>query len=143
MIIIDSLIHQLYQITRLISKITNRALYATNIYSSEWSILKTIHNKGTMTQTALANYLNIEPAAISKTIRQLENKELIRREVGSDKREKYIYLTDLAIQQYDEWQKIIDENGKYVLDTIDADEQIALRHILEKMNEKLNKDTHN
>ncbi len=143
MIIIDSLIHQLYQITRLISKITNRALYATNIYSSEWSILKTVHNKGTMTQTALANYLNIEPAAISKTIRQLENKELIRREVGSDKREKYIYLTDLAIQQYDEWQKIIDENGKYVLDTIDADEQIALRHILEKMNEKLNKDTHN
>ncbi len=143
MIIIDSLIHQLYQITRLISKITNRALYATNIYSSEWSILKTIHNKGTMTQTALANYLNIEPAAISKTIRQLENKELIRREVGSDKREKYIYLTDLAIQQYDEWQKIIDENGKYVLDTIDDDEQVALRHILEKMNEKLNKDTHN
>lgn len=58
------------------SKSVNRALYSTNIYGSEWTILKTIHDQGTMTQTALANYLNIEPAAISKTIRQLMKKIL-------------------------------------------------------------------
>lgn len=58
------------------SKSVNHALYSTNIYGSEWTILKTIHDQGTMTQTALANYLNIEPAAISKTIRQLMKKIL-------------------------------------------------------------------
>ena len=42
------------------SKSVNHALYSTNIYGSEWTILKTIHDQGTMTQTALANYLNIE-----------------------------------------------------------------------------------
>mgnify|MGYP000957204092 CR=1 FL=1 len=62
------------------SKSVNHALYSTNIYGSEWTILKTIHDQGTMTQTALANYLNIEPAAISKTIRQLMKKNLIMRQ---------------------------------------------------------------
>lgn len=69
------------------SKSVNRALYSTNIYGSEWTILKTIHDQGTMTQTALANYLNIEPATISKTIRQLMKKNLIMRQSGEDKRE--------------------------------------------------------
>ena len=81
------------------SKSVNRALYSTNIYGSEWTILKTIHDQGTMTQTALANYLNIEPAAISKTIRQLMKKNLIMRQSGEDKREKYIYLTPLRISK--------------------------------------------
>ena len=83
------MVHQLYQTTRAMSKSVNRALYSTNIYGSEWTILKTIHDQGTMTQTALANYLNIEPAAISKTIRQLMKKNLIMRQSGEDKREKY------------------------------------------------------
>ena len=37
------------------SKSVNRALYSTNIYGSEWTILKKLHDQGTMTQTALAN----------------------------------------------------------------------------------------
>ena len=37
------------------SKSVNRALYSTNIYGSEWTILKTIHAQGTMTQTALGD----------------------------------------------------------------------------------------
>lgn len=122
------------------SKSINRSLDSTNIYGSEWTILKTIHDQGTMTQTALANYLNIEPAAISKTIRQLVNKNLISRECGKDKREKYIYLTPLAEEQYDSWFKIIEKNCLKVLDAINDEERITLMDLLSKIKAKVSDD---
>ncbi len=36
----DKLIHQLYQTMRAFSKTLNNEIYATGVYSSEWSILK-------------------------------------------------------------------------------------------------------
>lgn len=122
------------------SKSVNRSLDSTNIYGSEWTILKTIHDQGTMTQTALANYLNIEPAAISKTIRQLVKKDLIMRKSGRDKREKYIYLTELAQQQYDSWFKIIKQNCMRVREAITEDEQIILMNLLAKIKAKVSDD---
>lgn len=136
----DRLVHQLYQTTRAMSKSINRALDSTNIYGSEWTILKTINTDGTMTQTALANYLSIEPAAISKTLRQLEKKGLIRRECGRDKREKYIYLTPLALKQYDTWFKVIEKNCKRVLAAVNDEEQLILMRLLEKIRNHVNDD---
>lgn len=122
------------------SKSVNRALYCTNIYGSEWTILKTIHDQGTMTQTTLANYLNIEPAAISKTIRQLMKKDLIIRQSGEDKREKYIYLSPLAVEQYDEWFNVIAQNCRRVLEAINEDEQKILMDLLIKIKNKVSDD---
>uniref|UniRef100_UPI003F8015B5 MarR family winged helix-turn-helix transcriptional regulator n=1 Tax=Megamonas funiformis TaxID=437897 RepID=UPI003F8015B5 len=136
----DELVHQLYQTTRAMSKSVNHALYSTNIYGSEWTILKTIHDQGTMTQTALANYLNIEPAAISKTIRQLMKKNLIMRQSGEDKREKYIYLTPLAIEQYNEWFEVIAQNCRRVLEAVNVEEQKILMDLLSKIKNKVNDD---
>ena len=136
----DKLVHQLYQTTRAMSKSVNRALDSTNIYGSEWTILKTIHTQGTMTQTALANYLNIEPAAISKTLRQLEKKNLIMRQCGMDKREKYIYLTPLAIKQYNTWFEVIKKNCKRVLAAVNEEEQLLLIRLLAKIRNHVNDD---
>lgn len=136
----SKLVHQLYQTTRAMSKSINRALDSTNIYGSEWIILKTVHTQGTMTQTALANYLNIEPAAISKTLRQLEKKQLIMRQCGTDKREKYIYLTPLAVKQYDTWRQIIKQNSKRVLTAVNEQEQAILIQLLEKIRHHVNDD---
>lgn len=136
----DKLVHQLYQTTRAMSKSVNRALDSTNIYGSEWTILKAIHTQGTMTQTALANYLNIEPAAISKTLRQLEKKNLIMRQCGTDKREKYIYLTPLAVKQYDTWFEVIKQNCKRVLAAVNEEEQLLLMRLLTKIRNHVNDD---
>lgn len=136
----SKLVHQLYQTTRAMSKSINRALDSTNIYGSEWIILKTIHTQGTMTQTVLANYLNIEPAAISKTLRQLEKKHLITRQSGTDKREKYIYLTPLALEQYDTWHQIIKQNSKRVFEAVNENEQATLMKLLGKIRQHINDD---
>ncbi|WP_239386096.1 MarR family winged helix-turn-helix transcriptional regulator [Megamonas hypermegale] len=136
----SKLVHQLYQTTRAMSKSINRALDSTNIYGSEWIILKTIRTQGTMTQTVLANCLNIEPAAISKTLRQLEKKHLITRQSGTDKREKYIYLTPLALEQYDTWHQIIKQNSKRVFEAVNENEQATLMKLLGKIRQHINDD---
>lgn len=136
----SKLVHQLYQTTRAMSKSINRALDSTNIYGSEWIILKTIRTQGTMTQTVLANCLNIEPAAISKTLRQLEKKQLITRKSGTDKREKYIYLTPLAMEQYDTWHQIIKQNSKRVFEAVNENEQAILMQLLGKIRQHINDD---
>lgn len=136
----SKLVHQLYQTTRAMSKSINRALDSTNIYGSEWIILKTIRTQGTMTQTVLANCLNIEPAAISKTLRQLEKKQLITRKSGTDKREKYIYLTPLAMEQYDTWHQIIKQNSKRVFEAVNENEQETLMQLLGKIRQHINDD---
>ena len=136
----SKLVHQLYQTTRAMSKSINRALDSTNIYGSEWIILKTIRTQGTMTQTVLANCLNIEPAAISKTLRQLEKKHLITRQSGTDKREKYIYLTPLALEQYDTWHQIIKQNSKRVFEAVNESDQATLMKLLGKIRQHINDD---
>ena len=136
----SKLVHQHYQTTRAMSKSINRALDSTNIYGSEWIILKTIRTQGTMTQTVLANCLNIEPAAISKTLRQLEKKHLITRQSGTDKREKYIYLTPLALEQYDTWHQIIKQNSKRVFEAVNESEQATLMKLLGKIRQHINDD---
>ena len=88
----DRVIHQLYQTTRAMTKSLNQLLEAYGLFSSEWTVINSIKLHGEMTQSALADYLNIEPAAISKSLSKLEKKGFIERRTGEDKREKYVFL---------------------------------------------------
>ncbi|MBP2625756.1 MAG: slyA 5 [Firmicutes bacterium] len=102
----DELFRQLYQTTRVISKGLNQMLQKHGIYSSEWTIITTIKDKGEMPQAVLANYLNIEPAAISKSLINLERKGFIWRREGTDKREKTVFLTEASLQLYPQWEEV-------------------------------------
>ena len=101
----DLLIHQLYQTMRAFSKTLNSEIYTADVYSSEWSILKMVKEHDNISQLELANCLNVEPAAISKTIKKMEEKNLVKRQRIQGKREKYIFLTEHAIELYDFLEK--------------------------------------
>ena len=90
----DRLIHQLYQTMRLFSKTLNQEIADTGIYSSEWTILNLIHHREDCAQTALSQYLGVEPAAISKTLTKMEKKGLITRVAHPNTRGKFIELTE-------------------------------------------------
>lgn len=109
------LIHLLYQTTRAISQGVNQVLDDYGLYSSEWSIIVAINETGPVSQIALANYLNIEPAAISKTVVKLEEKGFVERKPGNDKREKMVYLTEQAQKQFAIWEKAIDQHRQAIL----------------------------
>lgn len=129
----DQMIHQLYQTTRAISKGLNQRLEPAGIYTSEWTILKILKEQEALTQIALANYLNVEPAAISKTLVKLEKKELVVRQVGQDKREKIISLTAKAQESYEMWQQIVGEHRRQFLQDISAEQLTLMRRLLQTM----------
>jgi Transcriptional regulators len=127
----DGFIRQLYQTTRIIAKELNRRLGQYELYSSEWTVIASIKEKGTTSQIMLAEYLNIEPAAISKSLVALEKKGLIKREEGSDKREKMVSLTPKALILYPKWEEIVRQHRRQILNGISDKKLDDLSLILE------------
>lgn len=136
----DQLIHQLYQTTRALSKSLNHLLGEYGLFSSEWTIIKTIKDHGEMTQGYLAERLNIEPAAISRSLAKLEHKMIVGRKSGLDKREKYVFLTPAAIKQYPVWNKIVAEHRERILGDLPEENQAELLLLLDKVYSNVQKE---
>lgn len=126
----EILLHQLFQTVRIVGKGLNKSLEPYGIYSSEWSIITTLNEKGSMTQGALASYLNIEPPAVSKSLVKLERKGLIMRLSGMDKREKKVTLSQEAVKQYLTWKEIVGQHRKAILQHLSEEEQRHLTMLL-------------
>ena len=126
----ELLLHQIFQTVRIISKGLNKNLESHGIYSSEWSIITTLQEKGSMTQGSLANYLNIEPPAVSKSLVKLEKKGLIIRIPGDDKREKKVVLTEEANKQYLLWSKIVGHHRNTILNQLSEKQQQEMTLLL-------------
>ena len=133
----DRLIHQIYQTTRAMTKSINQLLEVYGLFSSEWTIINSIKLHGEMTQSTLADYLNIEQAAISKSLGKLEKKGLIERRPGEDKREKYVFLSQTALRQYPEWSRAIAKHREQTLTALPAEEQKKLALLLDKIRAKV------
>ncbi|WP_312340018.1 MarR family winged helix-turn-helix transcriptional regulator [Anaerospora hongkongensis] len=125
-----NLIHLLFQTTRGISQGVNQTLAKYGLYSSEWSIILAIKITGPITQIALANYLNIEPPAISRTLKKLEKKGLIERNYANDRREKKVFLTEKAISQYTIWEEAIDNHRHSILIDLPEEKQREINVLL-------------
>lgn len=92
----QDVLHSLNQRSRLFSKLLNTQLKDHGLFSSQWSILFCIHHFGSMTQTDIWKYLNVEAPTVTRTLAKMEKNGWISRRPGDDKRERIIELTDLA-----------------------------------------------
>ena len=115
----ELLMHQLFQTTRIISYGLNRYFAPYNLHFSEWGIIVTLMEKEVMTQRDLASYLNVEPAAISRSLTGMEKKGFIIREVGLDRRERRVFLTEDTKKHYQVWNTIAGEHRKAILTNLD------------------------
>lgn len=129
----EVLLHQLFQTVRIISKGLNKRLEPLGIYSSEWSIITTLKEKGSMTQGELASYLNIEPPAVSKSLVKLEKKGLIMRMAGTDKREKKVTLSQEAVDQCLIWREIVGHHRSAILNNLSEEKQKELTMLLKNI----------
>lgn len=127
----ELLLHQLFQTVRIIVKGLNLTFEPYQLYSSEWSVITTLKQTGPLSQKALAIYLNIEPPAISRTLSILEQKGIIERTPGTDKREKTVSLSRQAVAQYPELLKISQKHRQAVLANLSDDQQASLQKLLE------------
>ncbi|NTU89749.1 MAG: winged helix DNA-binding protein [Actinobacteria bacterium] len=92
--------------------------------------------------STVAEKLHVAPSAVCRTLRSLEEKDLVLRTVdSSDRRNTYVVLTDKGRQLFDETEKIMSEFLTSVLNKIDAEDierlNLYLRQIYEVAQEEI------
>jgi len=124
------IMHHLFQLSRIIAQSLNSRFSPYNLHFSEWGLLLILMEKGSMTQSELANYLSIEPSAVSRSLAGLEKKGYVKRIAGTDRREKRAVLTDFAIKCFQECDRIASQHRQSLLAAYSAEQKLALAGML-------------
>lgn len=124
------LFHSINQLSRQLTKRINEALQPFGLYSAQWSVLYTLHMKGTLTQTELCEYLSVEAPPMTRTIQRLLKQGYIKQVPCRDKRAKQIVLTDEAIAAFPAWEQAIAQTHQSLLDSLPVSSQEHVHTLL-------------
>ena len=136
----DSLIHHLYLTMRAFTKGVNEALKPLNLYSSEWTVLNFVAKHDSFPQSDIAAALEIEGAAISKTLSKMEQKGLIVRTSSQDKREKRISLTEKGRELYPLAAQAAGSHRSAVLACLSRDDRQQMLSFIQSMLDHIHSD---
>jgi MarR family transcriptional regulator, transcriptional regulator for hemolysin len=125
-----ALFHTLHQLSRNLTNQINEVLKPFGLYSAQWAVIFVLKTKGTLTQKELCNYLSVEAPPMTRTIQRLVKQGYVHQIQGSDKREKYIQLTEKALEQYPTWEKSVNELNQSLLRGLPETEQATLLNLL-------------
>lgn len=129
----QDVIHALNQRSRLFSKSLNTYLVEHGLFASQWSILFCLHNFGTMTQTQIWKYLNVEAPTITRSLSTMEKNGWVTRREGKDKRKRLIELTDDAKGKFSIIKKSVAEMENDLLANLTIEEKRQLYDLLNKI----------
>lgn len=140
----DHLIHLLYLTMRAFTKGVNDVLKPLGLYSSEWSVLNFVIRHDQFPQSDIASALEIEEAAISKTLNKMEKKGLILRLTSSDRREKRITLTPKGHALFPAAAKAISDHRSAILSGLSQKERHTMLSFVHTMLQNIHNDcSHN
>ncbi|MER1985345.1 MAG: MarR family transcriptional regulator [Solibacillus sp.] len=129
----NPLFHQLFQQNRYMVNRLNDVLAQHELYSSQWTILFLLEQKGPMTLTAIWKYLNVEAPTVTRTVTRLEKLGWVTREQGADKREKIIHLTEMAHVRFPQIAASVKDYEREMTQHLTQEEQQQLMDLLQKM----------
>lgn len=109
------LFHTLHQLSRHLTNSLNEVLKSMGLYSSQWAVIYVLKSKGSLTQKELCEYLFVEAPPMTRTIQRLVRQGYVKQIQGKDKRQKYIELTDAALEEYPKWEKAVFECNESLL----------------------------
>ena len=120
------LFHTLHQLSRHLTNTLNEALKPLGLYGSQWSVIFVLQSKGSLTQKELCEYLFVEAPPMTRTIQRLVKQGFVKQVPGKDKREKYIQLTDEALQAFPQWETAVNKMNESLLEQMPASSQVEL-----------------
>ncbi len=129
----QDVIHALNQRARLFSKSLNTHLIDHGLYTSQWSILFCLYHFGTMTQTQIWKYLNVEAPTVTRSLGRMEKNGWITRRQGEDKRERLIELTDEAKRKFFTLKQSVTKMEDQLLASLTKNEKEQLYYLLNKI----------
>ena len=136
----DALIRQLHVTVRAFTKGVNEVMKPLGLYSSEWAVLNFVANHDSFPQSDIAAALEIEGAAISKTLSKMEQKGLIARTSSQDKREKRISLTEKGRELYPLAAQAAERHRSAVLAGLSRDDRQQMLSFIQSMLDHIHSD---
>lgn len=132
----NPLFHELFQMSRFLSKEVNQVLKEHDLFAAQWTVLFSIHKHGEMSLTEIWKYLNVEAPTITRTVNRLEDLGWLSVHQGKDRREKIVRLSNDAIMKFPEIETSIIRFENEFLEGLNDEEQLLLIALLKKMNKE-------
>jgi DNA-binding MarR family transcriptional regulator len=111
-----------------------RALQAEGVSVAAWVALRLLHGEGKRTPGDLAALMGMTRGAVSKIVDKLEAKALVTRtQSPEDNRVQWLSLTRSGQRLVPKLAALADRNDAHFFGCLNADEQTALRKLLEKL----------
>lgn len=119
-------------------KLTKKFEESTGFSLTRYEILIYLRDNGDSLQTKIAKYLKIDPAAVTRHLKILEEKRYVKRQRNIENgREVIVSLTDYAISELTKCQENQSKNECELPVPFREDEIKELMDILEKIEKKL------
>lgn len=135
----NRLFFRLYQNANLLHKTGTRALESYGVTTQQWAVLGALahpRNEAGISVGDLAGLLMVSRQNLTGVLSRLETRGLITRTIdSSDKRSRFICMTDEGRQQWSEMQPLIYEFYQSSLAGFSNSDIIAAMHYLEKLRE--------
>lgn len=109
-----------------------RRLEAAGCSVTEWVALRTLHDAPT-THAALVTALGMTKGAVSKVVDRLEDRGLVTRRTGDDRRSQALSLTAKGRALVPELARLADENDATFFDPLTAGQRRALLRTLKAL----------
>lgn len=129
--------HKTNQLARSFTKKLNEKISPLGLYASQWGIILYLYEKKQCTQIELSQYLSVEAPTITRTLVRMEEMGLVIREVGKDKREKNIKLTEKSYEMFPKWYQASHHIEIEAIEDITTEELELFNRVLEKMIQNL------
>ena len=106
----------------------------SNSDNSRWRILKSIAREAGITQSKLAEILEIRPQSLTRVLNDLETEGyIIRERNSSDRRVIKLHLTEKGNEYCSHRKTVFRETAVSVFSVLSDDEKNQLRYLLEKV----------
>jgi len=97
-----------------------------NLTLSQWKVIDFVEKSGTCTLVAISRHFSVEKPSVTRTVNCLEEKQLVERIDGKDKREKRVRLTDSGKEVHMACRNTLDEIELCLVRGISDEEQRTL-----------------
>ena len=125
-------------VSHLLRKVVDRRLQPHGLTRAQWAVLASIANTEGMTQSELADALEIEKPTVGRLIDLMEQRGwVVRRAVVGDRRSRGLYLSEKAKPHITGIQEVVLKTRLKALSGVSPEERRVLSDALEKMKANL------
>ncbi|MBP3194331.1 MAG: MarR family transcriptional regulator [Cardiobacteriaceae bacterium] len=124
--------------TRLLNRYYDRRVRTYGITRTQWTLLTYLSRYEGISQTKLAEYMDLAPMTLTRQIDKLEEDGLlIRKQDPRDRRTNLIYLSEKSLPLMNHMHEIAVESKRIALKNFSDSEQEQLRRLLLRVRENL------